>query len=367
MIAGMADGKGWAALVLALALAGCTPELSELPVQTVVAPPSAGKLPLRVALVMAPQAVTDATYQELENPCLGHFWSESMQLGKTFEADAMSAFTAAFQSARLVRAASEAKDEDAILEPRLVKFGFRPGCLGDNFVDVFIAEGALRAVAADGQELWRGTATSNRIENGVPWTLSPAEAYAQIAHDGSQAMAGLIAAWIAELRGLDVGRYAAVPRAGLDEALAKGAEAEKCGDWPGAVAIYTEALQHYSRSGFVRLSDLVDRAIDAALKQDRRPAIPDAAAKHALAAQNAVKGAKTIDDLRTARQEFQNALALAPWWADAWVDLSLVDEQVQSAAAARRDLAWYLRAAPDAPDRAAVERKMNELDVKAGR
>jgi regulator of sirC expression with transglutaminase-like and TPR domain len=61
------------------------------------------------------------------------------------------------------------------------------------------------------------------------------------------------------------------------------------------------------------------------------------------------------------RREYANALADAPWWADVWFNLAKVDEQLGNGADVRRDLAWYLRAAPDAPDRDQIRRQIETM------
>ncbi len=114
-----------------------------------------------------------------------------------------------------------------------------------------------------------------------------------------------------------------------DDVLARGAEAEQRGDFAAALSIYTEALQKRV-TRFDAVPDVVDRA-------------------------------KVRADLAVARREYANALALAPWWADVWFNLAKVDEQLGSTADVRRDLTWYLRAAPDAPDRDQIRRQIEAL------
>lgn len=150
---------------------------------------------------------------------------------------------------------------------------------------------------------------------------------------------------------------ASVPDVG--DIIARGTAAEQQGDLPKALAIYTDALQRYV-TRIEAIPDIVDRAIDVALRIRNVP-IPDAAKKQTNAAGDAIRNAKTRADLAIARRDYANALAQAPWWSDAWFNLSKLDGQIGTPADVRRDLTWYLRAAPDAPDREAVQKQIDGL------
>lgn len=149
------------------------------------------------------------------------------------------------------------------------------------------------------------------------------------------------------------------------QALARASETERRGDLRGALASYTASLQNYEAVGG-ELGGVLDRAIAVALAMRPPPPIP-AEASRQVALADAGVGAGTQRDLATAHREYVSALAQAPWWADCWRKLAALDERLGSAAAARVALQYYLRAAPDAPDRAAMEQKIAELQTKAGR
>jgi hypothetical protein len=149
----------------------------------------------------------------------------------------------------------------------------------------------------------------------------------------------------------------------IDAELASGAAAEERGDLIAALAVYTTTLQkHVTRLRDV--GDIVDRAIDVALRMTPPPTIPDGARRHADAAVAAIKAATSKTGFAVARRDYQDALAAAPWWADGWLNLSLVDAQVGTTADVRQDLVWYLRAAPDAADRDAIQRKIDDLGAR---
>jgi hypothetical protein len=156
----------------------------------------------------------------------------------------------------------------------------------------------------------------------------------------------------------------ALPAKGIDQAMARGAAAEQSGDLAGALATYVEILQKYATSDFGPVSPAIERAIDVALKIKPRPAIPPEATQHAEAAVAKIKSAKTREDLDVARLEYKNAVALAPWWADAWFNLAALDEHLDANSAAAADLAFYLRASPNAPDAASIQSKIDRLRKK---
>jgi tetratricopeptide (TPR) repeat protein len=117
--------------------------------------------------------------------------------------------------------------------------------------------------------------------------------------------------------------------------------------------------------GIASAGELVTHAIDDALILHPPPAVPAEANTHATAALKTIQTAKTKADLAAARLEYQSALALAPWWADAWFNLAALDEQLEAYGDARFALETYLRAAPDAPDKDRIQKKIDELQSKA--
>lgn len=145
--------------------------------------------------------------------------------------------------------------------------------------------------------------------------------------------------------------------ADVDDVIARGTAAEQQGLAAKALTIYTDALQRYE-TRLDAVPDIVDRAIDVALRMRNVP-IPNAARKQVSAADEAIRRATTRADLMIARRDYENALAQAPWWADAWFNLSKLDGQVGTPTDVRRDLTWYVRAAPDAPDREAVQKQID--------
>ncbi len=142
-----------------------------------------------------------------------------------------------------------------------------------------------------------------------------------------------------------------------DEAL--GQAAEQAGKLREALAHYTSALSSASGEADTRLRE---RIIQLVTTLDPRPAIPDQAMRSLARAQAAIEMAKTNADFEDAASRLQDALRLAPWWADAYFNLGIVYEKVGRFADAVKSLKWYLRAAPDAKDVEAVRTKIYKLE-----
>ena len=64
-----------------------------------------------------------------------------------------------------------------------------------------------------------------------------------------------------------------------------------------------------------------------------------------------------------AMEEMEKALMAAPWWADGYFNLGLIQEKAASYAEALQNLKLYLLAAPQSPDAKAVQMKIYEIEV----
>ncbi len=78
----------------------------------------------------------------------------------------------------------------------------------------------------------------------------------------------------------------------------------------------------------------------------------------------AVEMAKTNADYEDAIMEFEQAVRLAPDWADAYYNLGMVQEKVGKYKEAIRSYEQYLRLAPDTDDAGTVRRRINKLEYK---
>ncbi|MBI4348959.1 MAG: PDZ domain-containing protein [Elusimicrobia bacterium] len=107
------------------------------------------------------------------------------------------------------------------------------------------------------------------------------------------------------------------------------------------------------------------KAIRVALAMDPPPPVPESAREHARRAQAHLKLATSNDDFLRARDELFAALMDAPWWADAYVNYSLVTEKLGHHAWAIWALKTHQLIAPDGPDAADIKNKLVELEIAA--
>lgn len=72
-------------------------------------------------------------------------------------------------------------------------------------------------------------------------------------------------------------------------------------------------------------------------------------------------------DFLEAEEYFEKASNLAPWWPDPYFNLGLVQEKIGDYDFATMNLEFYLLAAPDAHDTAAVKQKIYEMEYMVKR
>jgi len=96
---------------------------------------------------------------------------------------------------------------------------------------------------------------------------------------------------------------------------------------------------------------------------DLLPEVPEEAQRHSNRAQAYLKQAEGIEDYNNAIVEFEKALLLAPWWAEAYFNVGLVQEKAKKFSAAIENMKFYLLAAPHAEDASEVKMKIDELEV----
>lgn len=147
-------------------------------------------------------------------------------------------------------------------------------------------------------------------------------------------------------------------------AMALGQQAEQAGNVREAVRQYTMAL-HGLSSGSNDEQQLRGKIIDLVRGLDPKPAISEEAERRFISGGVLAKQAKSVEDHARAAAEFREALKLAPWWADAYINEAVVQEQAQRPDAAIRSLKLYLRISPDGPDATQIRRKIFALEVAA--
>ena len=97
------------------------------------------------------------------------------------------------------------------------------------------------------------------------------------------------------------------------------------------------------------------------------PAIPEAAVRHAARAETMLRMATNDSEITSAEREFEKALDLAPWWADAWFNLGVAQRNAGKAAQAIDSFRMFLLAAPDDPAANQVQQEIYGLEVEVER
>jgi tetratricopeptide (TPR) repeat protein len=137
-------------------------------------------------------------------------------------------------------------------------------------------------------------------------------------------------------------------------------QAERNGDYRKAFQLYLETS---AKQGLD--SDIKKRLMKLYPQIDPPPAIPEEARKRAVFGMTAVKEAKDSKGLDRAAEEYRKAIQLAPWWADLYYNLAMVQEQRSSFREAAETFKLYLAASPKDPQAQLIQNKIYELEYKA--
>ncbi len=121
---------------------------------------------------------------------------------------------------------------------------------------------------------------------------------------------------------------------------------------------YVADLQKNPREDAVR-----ERAIKTALTLDPKPALPDAALEAEGRAEYRIKHANSTSDFRTAAEEYEKALLVAPWVAADYFNEGVAYEKAEYPDKAIAAFRWYLMAAPNAEDANDVRKRIAGLQV----
>ncbi len=154
---------------------------------------------------------------------------------------------------------------------------------------------------------------------------------------------------------------------GLQESLRQAERAEQNGQLPEALTHYRKAL---SASALLSGSKSIDpqisqKTIAVARRLNPPPAIPEEARRHAAFASLAVKEAKDTSGYEKAIAEYLQAVCLAPWWADLYYNLAMVQEQRSHFREAAETFKLYLAASPQDPQAQVIQNKIYELEYKS--
>lgn len=109
---------------------------------------------------------------------------------------------------------------------------------------------------------------------------------------------------------------------------------------------------------------LRERVIQAALALATAPKAPAEAKRRMARGKAAVAAAKDASGYAAAAAEFKAAVDAAPWLADAFYNLGVVQDKAGEHAAAIRSLRLYLLAAPKAEDAEEVEALIYEVEYR---
>ncbi len=110
--------------------------------------------------------------------------------------------------------------------------------------------------------------------------------------------------------------------------------------------------------------ELREKIIKLALKRKTAPAVPKEAKRRLARGRAAVKEAEDEQGFEEAVLEFEKAALAAPWLAEAYYNLGLVQDKAGDYADAMESLRLYLLAAPQAEDAEDVESLIYEIEYK---
>jgi len=94
------------------------------------------------------------------------------------------------------------------------------------------------------------------------------------------------------------------------------------------------------------------------------PAVPEEAKRHLARGKAALRGAKEARDFQDAADELKKALLYAPWLAEGYYNLGVIQDKAGQYDDAMKNLQFYLIAAPKAPDAEKVKELVYEIEYR---
>ncbi len=146
-----------------------------------------------------------------------------------------------------------------------------------------------------------------------------------------------------------------------EEAL--GRTAEQAGKTRQALNHYVAALQSTSE-GSSKDQQLREKIIKLAQKIQPPPALPEEAHRHMARGEAFVGTARDKNGFLRAAGEFQATALAAPWLADAYYNLGIVQDKAGLYQQATRNLKLYLLAAPNASDARTVRNLIYKIEAR---
>ena len=142
-----------------------------------------------------------------------------------------------------------------------------------------------------------------------------------------------------------------------------GRQAEQAGKLRQALTHYVTALQSVSE-GSPKDQRLREKIIKLAQKIQPPPEILEEVYRYMARGEAFVEAAKDKDGFLRAAREFQSAANAAPWLADAYYNLGVVQDKAVLHKKAIKSLNFYLLAAPDATDGRSVRNLIYKIEAR---
>lgn len=145
-----------------------------------------------------------------------------------------------------------------------------------------------------------------------------------------------------------------------------GQQAEQTGNLRQALTHYINALQspeEYSPKD----QRLREKVISIVQKLKPPPAVPEEAERYMARGRAAVKAATSTKDFVKAAKEFIKALRIAPWLAEGYYNLGIVEDKAGHYEHTIQNLKLYLLAIPNTPDAKDVKALMYEIEYRKER
>lgn len=142
-----------------------------------------------------------------------------------------------------------------------------------------------------------------------------------------------------------------------------GRQAEQAGNDREALTHYVNALPSVSVDSR-KDQELRGKIIGLARKVRPAPAVPEEAERRLARGNAAVKSAADREAFKRAADEFKAALKVAPWLAEGYFNLGVVQDKAGDYPDAIRNLKFYLLSAPDAKDAKEVRNLIYEIEYR---
>ncbi len=109
---------------------------------------------------------------------------------------------------------------------------------------------------------------------------------------------------------------------------------------------------------------LREKIIEHVLSMEQPPAVPEEAKKYMVRGREAFKSANEARDFNDAVSEYKKAVLYAPWLAEGYYNLGIVQEKANLHRDAMENLKLYLRAAPHAQDAEEVKELIYSIEYR---